>query len=299
MAVIAETTTSSDVFSGHWFRTNGILIAIVIIVAIVISRLLRIAVRRYRARVQSRAQSPEDARRTTTVATTIATTIRIIVWTVVVLIVLGGLGIDIGPLLATAGIAGIVISFGAQSIVRDFLAGFFVLAEDQYAVGDVVELTLTGSTSLFGNVEEVTLRATSVRATDGTLAMTGNGNILAVRNLSRGGGVLRVEVRMPNVTDLSEARRRLDRAVAALRDDPSLASMLSGGPRAVDVVPTPDGGTVAIVAAETATARRADVEDALSRSLALRLLSPAQDPPANAHEGEGEGDAGGERTATD
>ena len=269
-------TTSTDLFTGQWFRTYGILIAIVLVAAVVIARLLRIAVRRYRARIEARARSREEARRATTVATTIATTIRIVIWTVAVLIVMGSLGIDIAPLLATAGIAGIVISFGAQSIVRDFLAGFFVLAEDQYAVGDVVVLTLTGGSSLDGCVEEVTLRATAVRATDGTLAVTGNGNILAVRNLSRGEGALRVEVRMPNLADLSEARQRLETAVEALRADPSLSAMLSGGPRAVDVVPTADGGAVAIVAAETATARRADAEDALSRSLALRLLSPVE-----------------------
>jgi small conductance mechanosensitive channel len=255
----STTTTTTDVFSGHWFRTDGLIIAIVIVVAIVLSRTLTILLRRYRARVAAKARS-----------------IRIAVWTVVVLIVLGGLGIDIGPLLATAGIAGIVISFGAQSIVRDFLAGFFVLAEDQYAVGDIVELTLTGNSTLSGMIEEVTLRATSVRATDGTLAVTGNGNILAVRNLSRGGGELRVEVRMPNVADLSEARRRLDAAVEGLRDDPALAAILRSGPWAVDVVPTTDGGATAIVAADTATAHRADAEDALSRSLALRLLSPSE-----------------------
>jgi small-conductance mechanosensitive channel len=269
-------TTTSDVFTGHWFRTSGVLIAIVIVVAIAISRTLTILLRRYRARVEAKARNPDDARRTATVATTIVTTIRIAVWTVAVIIVLGGLGIDIGPLLATAGIAGIVISFGAQSIVRDFLAGFFVLAEDQYAVGDIVELTLTGNSTLNGRIEAVTLRATSVRATDGTLAVTGNGNILAVRNLSRGGGELRVEVRMPKVIDLSEARRRLDAAVAALRDDPALTSILRSDPRAVDVVPTTDGGATAIVAADTATAHRADAEDALSRSLAMHLLSPAE-----------------------
>ncbi len=282
-AASSSTTTSVDVFSGHWLRTTGVIIAVVVIVAIAISRIITLLLRRYRARVEARARSPEDARRKATVATTIGTTIRIAVWTIVVLIVLGGLGIDIAPLLATAGIAGIVISFGAQSIVRDFLAGFFVLAEDQFAVGDSVELTLTGGASLIGIVEEVTLRASSVRAADGTLAITGNGNILAVRNLSRGGGILRVEVRMPNVTNLAEARRRLDAALEDLRSDQSLRSVLSSGPHAVDVVPTPDGGAVAIVAADTATARRADAEDALSRSLALRLLArtdPGTTPPS-------------------
>ena len=271
---------TGDLFSEAWFRTNGIVIVIVIAAAIILSRLGTLAVRRFRKRLEGSPNTtgPLQARRAATLATTIVTTIRIVVWTTTILVVLGALGVELGPLLATAGIAGIAISFGAQSIVKDFLSGFFVLLEDQFAVGDVVELTIAGGQPVAGRVENLTLRATTMRATDGTLATTGNGNILAVRNRSRGEGELRVELTVPNVRDLAQLRARLDDAARALRDDERLRAMLSSGPDAVEVVPTKEGGAVVIVEAHTLASRRKRAEEAIRTRLATMLLAPGDDP---------------------
>jgi small-conductance mechanosensitive channel len=265
-----------DLFSSAWFRNEGVTIGIVVAAALVISRVGSLAVRRFRRRLEGSPDvtGPLEARRAATLATTLVTAIRIAVWTITLLIVLGALGVNLAPLVASAGIAGIVLSFGAQSIVKDFLSGFFVLLEDQFAVGDVVDLALAGGQPLLGRVETLTLRATAVRATDGTLAVTGNGNILAVRNHSRGQGELRVEVTVPRAPDLAELRRRLDAAVAELRRDAALQTLISSGPDVVDVVPTHDGGAVTIVAAQTPAARRGSAEEILRRRLAMFLLSP-------------------------
>jgi small-conductance mechanosensitive channel len=279
--VVAQLIARTDLFGEAWFRTNGVVILIVIVTAIVVSRIGTLAVRRYRRRLEGSAHEtgPLQARRAATIAGTLVTTIRIAVWSVALLIVLGELGVNIGPLLASAGIAGVALSFGAQSIVRDFLTGFFVLVEDQYAVGDVVELTIGGGQPLSGRVETLTLRATAVRAPDGTLAMAGNGSIVAVKNRSRGEGELRVEIEIPDVGDLTAARRRLEASVAELRADEALQAILSSGPVAVDLVPTAGGGGVAIVTAETRASRKKRAEEALRRGLAVRLLAPA-DPRA-------------------
>jgi small conductance mechanosensitive channel len=267
---------SGEVFGSEWFRTDGVVIAIVLVIAIVVSRLGTLAVRRYRKRLEGTPNEtgPLEIRRAATIATTLATTIRVAVWTVAGLIILDSVGVSVGPLLASAGIIGIALSFGAQGIVKDFLTGFFVLVEDQYAVGDVVELTIAAGQPLAGRVETMTLRATAVRAVNGTLEVTGNGNIVAVRNESRGRGELRVEIELPEVTNLAEARSRLERAVEEIRADEQFRAALSSGPTAVDVVPTPGGGAVAIVTAETLAARRKRVYEALHRRLALSLLSP-------------------------
>jgi small-conductance mechanosensitive channel len=259
--VVAQLIARTDLFGEAWFRTNGVVILIVIVTAIVVSRIGTLAVRRYRRRLEGSAHEtgPLQARRAATIAGTLVTTIRIAVWSVALLIVLGELGVNIGPLLASAGIAGVALSFGAQSIVRDFLTG--------------------GGQPLSGRVETLTLRATAVRAPDGTLAMAGNGSIVAVKNRSRGEGELRVEIEIPDVGDLTAARRRLEASVAELRADEALQAILSSGPVAVDLVPTAGGGGVAIVTAETRASRKKRAEEALRRGLAVRLLAPA-DPRA-------------------
>jgi small conductance mechanosensitive channel len=274
--LIADT----DLFSAPWFRNQGVVIAIVVAAALVISWLGTAAVRRFRRRLEGSPDvtGPLEARRAATLATTLVTAIRIVVWTLTVLIVLGALGVDLAPLVASAGIAGIALSFGAQSMVKDFLSGFFVLLEDQFAVGDVVDLALAGGQPLLGRVETLTLRATAVRSSDGTLAITGNGNILAVRNHSRGQGELRVEVTVPRAPDLAKLRRRLEAAVAELRRDAVLQALISSGPEVVDVVPTDDGGAVTIVAAQALAARRDSAEEILRRRLATFLLSPSGAP---------------------
>src|SRR5207247_5300419 len=128
-----------------------------------------------------------NLRRTTTIVEILTSALRVVIWSIVVLLVLGQIGLDIGPLLAGAGIVGVAVGFGAQSLVRDFLAGFFILLENQFTVGDMVELTTdVSAVKVTGRVEGLTLRATSVRGDDGTLQVVPNGNLHVVANRSRG-----------------------------------------------------------------------------------------------------------------
>ena len=120
------------------------------------------------------------AQRAATVGSVLRNIISIIVWTVAVLVILGEIGVDIGPILAAAGVAGIAIGFGTQTMVRDYLAGLYVVLEDQYGVGDEIEV---GEVS--GTVEWVTLRMTRVRDVDGVAWYLGNGEIRVVGNRSQ------------------------------------------------------------------------------------------------------------------
>jgi small-conductance mechanosensitive channel len=271
---------TSDVFSPDWLRTSGVRIAIVLFLAVALSWLGSRAVRRLRRRLEGDPgrTGPLEVRRTTTVATLLVNTLRVVVWTVTGLLILSEFGVSLGPLLASAGIAGIALSFGAQSLVKDFLSGFFVLLENQFAVGDMVELGITGGQPIAGRVEQVTLRVTVVRTAEGTLATTGNGNIVTVRNLSRGSGEVRVEVKVAG-HELESAQTRLDRALHDLRTQPDLLAVLSSPPEPVGVLPTAEGGVVAIVRAEAPASRRQAAEDELRRQLTVRLLAPADGEP--------------------
>jgi small-conductance mechanosensitive channel len=120
------------------------------------------------------------AQRAATISSVLRNVVTTIVWSVATLIVLGELGIDLAPLIATAGVAGVALAFGTQTIVRDYLAGLFVVLEDQYGVGDEID---AGSAT--GTVEFVSLRMTRLRDADGVAWYVPNGEIKRVANFSQ------------------------------------------------------------------------------------------------------------------
>ena len=120
---------------------------------------------------------PRRQARADSISSVVGSTAAVIIWVIAVITILGELGIDLGPLIAGAGIAGVALGFGAQSIVKDFLAGLFVLIEDQYGIGDTVDL---GEAS--GTVQEISLRTTVLRAQDGTVWHVPNGEVVRVGN---------------------------------------------------------------------------------------------------------------------
>lgn len=137
------------------------------------TRLARRAVKGLQQRSPVRPVSPRAELRSGTLAQVLGTLVAVVVWVMAVLLALDIVGLNLAPLLAGAGIAGVAIGFGAQSLVRDFFAGFFILAEDQYGVGDVI----TVGASPTGTVEDVTLRMTRLRADDGVVWFVPNGEI--------------------------------------------------------------------------------------------------------------------------
>jgi small-conductance mechanosensitive channel len=127
------------------------------------------------------------------------------------LMILGELGIELGPLLAGAGIVGVALGFGSQQLVRDFLSGLFILAEDQFGVGDIVDLDRTTT----GTVEAVSLRTTRLRSVDGTVWHVPNGDIRRVGNMSQLWSRALLDVTVAYDADIERAKEVL---VAAARD---------------------------------------------------------------------------------
>ncbi|ASN52145.1 mechanosensitive ion channel family protein [Sinomonas sp. R1AF57] len=127
--------------------------------------------------------SERRAQRAATIGSLLNSTVAAIISTIVGMYVLRALGVDLAPLLTSVGILGVAIGFGAQQLIRDFLAGIFITLEDQFGIGDVIE---TGAGEVVGTVESVGLRITRVRADDGTIWYLRNGEILRVGNRSQG-----------------------------------------------------------------------------------------------------------------
>jgi len=138
-----------------------------------------------------------------------------LVWAIAVTMILGELGVNLGPLIAGAGIAGVAIGFGAQSLVKDFLAGIFMLVEDQYGVGDIVD---AGEAT--GTVEAITLRTTRLRDVQGTVWHIPNGTIERVGNMSQQWARALLDVDVAYGTDVDEAQAAIKAAADDLWRDP-------------------------------------------------------------------------------
>ncbi|GAB3409157.1 mechanosensitive ion channel family protein [Flindersiella endophytica] len=134
-----------------------------------------------------------------------------VVGTIVVLMTLDALGFSLGPLLASAGIAGAAIAFGAQNLVKDFLSGVFMLVEDQYGVGDVINMG-----SVVGTVEGVGLRVTRVRDGEGVLWHIRNGEVIQVGNKSQGWSALTLDVEVAYDEDVDRVEDLLNEVSAAM-----------------------------------------------------------------------------------
>lgn len=165
-----------------------------------------------------------DQRRRT-LNTVLRSTIVAVVWLVATITVLGELGINLGAFVATATIIGGAIAFGAQTLVRDIIAGFFMIAEDQFGVGDVVDL---GTAS--GTVERVSLRTTRLRDDYGRVWYVPNGQITRVGNLTQGKASAVVDVTVDLSDDLDVAGRRLVELGRDLRSDPTFGPLITADP---------------------------------------------------------------------
>ena len=140
--------------------------------------------------------------RTETLTSVLSSIANLVIWTVAVLISLGEIGINLGPLIAGAGIVGVAVGFGAQSIVKDFLSGMFMLVEDQYGVGDSVDVGLAS-----GTVERMTLRTTILRDTNGSVWYIPNGEIARVGNRSQVWSRAVLDIDVAYDTDLRKAQQ--------------------------------------------------------------------------------------------
>lgn len=165
------------------------------------------------------------AQRARTLGSVLRSTASIVVGSLAAVLVLDALGINLAPFIASAGIVGVAVGFGAQSLVKDFFSGMFMLLEDQYGVGDVVDVG-----PAVGTVEAVGLRVTKVRDDTGTLWYVPNGSMLRVGNMTQGYATAVVEVDVDYFVDLDEARALLAEAAGRVAADPVVGAFLQGAP---------------------------------------------------------------------
>jgi small-conductance mechanosensitive channel len=170
-----------------WFTGAPLNITVIITLAIIISLLGQRSISNFMNRIASADLIPGPKRsgvrqkeRAKTTSTVLKSTLNGVIWLIAIFMVLAEFGLNLGPLIASAGVIGVALGLGAQTLVRDILSGIFMLVEDQYGVGDKVDVL-----DVQGVVETVGLRITTVRDKKGTIWYLRNGEILKVGNKSQ------------------------------------------------------------------------------------------------------------------
>ena len=225
-----------------WARGRGLEIVLLVTGAALLTRLASWTGARITDRIDANAQESDalvrsEASKHRHALAQVATWATLVaIYCVTALLVLQRLGVPVAGLVAPATVAGVALGFGAQRVVQDLLAGFFLVTERQYGYGDVVRLTVTGAgTPLTGTVEDVTLRVTQMRTADGEVVTTPNGQIVQVTNLSRDWARAVLDVPVPTGADLVQVSAALQQVGIDAYADPGLRPLLLDTPSVMGV----------------------------------------------------------------
>ncbi|MNK32475.1 putative MscS family protein YkuT [compost metagenome] len=189
--------------TSDWVLTNGVPLVLTLAFTLIALKLSGFMIDRIGKAILSGIQpgtNPRMVQRSTTLTHILHSTIRTLIAFAGLMMALSEVGINITPILASAGIAGLAVGFGAQSLVKDVITGFFILLEDQYGVGDLVDID-----TKIGIVEKMNLRITQLRSLDGSLITVPNGAVSLVSNMSKEWARALVEVNVPMETDIDRA----------------------------------------------------------------------------------------------
>jgi len=236
-------------------------------IALVLNRLLRVVTNLLikNAAGQSRAEQVRE-QQTRTLASVVFSTGSKVVWAVAILTALDKVGINPTPALTLAGLASVAVGFGAQNMVRDLISGFYIVLEDQYSVGDTVQIADT-----VGRVEYLTLRRTVVRDPRGALVTIANGEIRVAANLSRDWSQSFVDVSLAPELPLEKPLAALEAAASELRGDAAWSQALVDGPRVLGVQSYDRSGTVVRLQVRTAPTRQDEVSRELRRRIQIEF----------------------------
>jgi small conductance mechanosensitive channel len=251
-----------DAAAAIFFRLVAILV-----VALVLNRLLRLVTNLLIKPAGSEARAAKAReQQTRTVAVVLYSAGSKIVWGVALLTAASEFRIDVLPAATIAGLASLALGFGAQNLVRDVITGFYIILEDQFVVGDTIQV---GDT--IGRVEHVTLRRTVVRDARGALVTLSNGEIRTVANLSRDWSQAFVDVALSPQLSQEKALQALEAAAAELRGDASWSQAIVDGPRILGLQSFDQNSSTVRLQVRTAPARQDDVARELRRRIQLEF----------------------------
>lgn len=227
---------------GEWILTRGLNIALLIITGLLVARFISWVAHRVTRRIDAQYQESdqlvrsESAKHRQALASVVSWVSIAVVFVVVAVECTDELNIPIGSLVAPAAVLGAALGFGAQKVVQDLLSGFFIITERQYGFGDLVQVSMSGAPSdSLGTVEEVTLRVTKLRTSEGEVYTIPNGNIVRSLNLSKDWARAVVDIPVPVTADLNRVNDVLHQVGEKAMDDPGLRVLLLDEPQLMGV----------------------------------------------------------------
>ncbi len=224
-----------------WLRSSGLEIVLLVLGALLVARFVTWAGRRITGRIDAAATDEdalvrsEAAKHRHAVAQVLTWLVIAFIWCVTGVQILELLGVPVASLVAPAAVLGAALGFGAQQLVRDLLAGIFIILERQYGFGDVVHISAVGFEGAIGTIEEVALRTTRLRTPDGEIVIVPNGSIVQVTNLSRDWARAVVDVPLPVGVDVVRASELLRKVGAEAFEDEALRPLLLDAPTVMGV----------------------------------------------------------------
>lgn len=251
-----------------WLRISGLRLVVIGIGSILLVRLLRVlADRILRLMVSGGAPAvTEREKRARTLASLLRAVGTTLVLIVAAMMALREIGLDITPLIAGAGVAGLAIGFGAQSLIKDIVAGFFILLEDQFHVGDVIQ---AGGVS--GQVERMTLRMTIVRDLQGTVHFIPNGEIKVASNLTKEWSRAVLEIGVGYEEDVDRVMAVLTEVGHSLADDETFGTLVLEPPQVLGVEALADSQVTIRMLAKTLPLKQWEVARELRRRIKARF----------------------------
>lgn len=236
---------------------------VILVIAFILAHMVSFFVNRMRTLADRQTHSPQRANEIRTLAAILRATAYGVIGFIVLLHVLDVLGINLTPLLASAGVVGVGIGLGAQSLFKDIINGVFILVENQYNVGDTVKLA-----SLTGTVEDLTLRLTTLRDGDGTVYFIPNSQIATVSNISRDFAVATLTLAVDASADPDRVLTLLRSTALEVRNDPAFQQIALADP----VIPGIDAINGRVVTYPIGIRVAINQKDAILRELRRRIL---------------------------
>lgn len=217
-------------------------------------------------RLRHDSMSAGEKRRRDTIMRIGKSLLTVVIVVITILTILSTAGINIAPVLASAGVAGVAISLGGQYFIRDIIGGLFVITESQYRVGDVVSLD-----GVSGTVEDISLRSTTLRSLNGNVHHIPNGSHKVVTNLSKGHSGIEINLTVEYDTDVTELRNLIDTIGNTMADEPAWKKQIVAAPQFLRIDELGTDGIVAKITGKTAPLKQWEVAGEFRTRLLIQL----------------------------
>ena len=268
-----------------WLIGVPLQVLLIVVIALVVQLILNGSIKRVVRRASERAKHERLAQmrqitrtaelsdlllnqrteqRAAAIGTLLRSVIAITVWTIALLTILPLLGVNVAPLLASAGVVGVALGFGAQTLVKDYPSGIFIIVEDQYGVGDMVDVG-----TVMGTVEEVALRYTRLRDPSGVVWYVRNGEILRVANRSQGWTLAIVDIPIAYNENIDRVREIVEAVAVDMDEDPNYDDLLLGRPSFAGVESVSGEAVVIRITAKAAPEKQISVARTIRERMKL------------------------------